>query len=119
MNNLPAMTPADVPETLVNAAELAMNISTTYDPDSELALREAIREALAVVLPLHTRQLSLQIAHFTGTCPHHPRVSDTVADCMPCQRRATLIGARRLIEGTHGKPAAYEDLAQEVGDGGS
>ena len=98
MSDRRTVTPADVPTALVDAAERALEITTSYDPESELALRDAIRAMLAVVLPMYELRLGAELGRLTMACPDH-RAPNVSAICLKCTRYTALLGARQLIEG--------------------
>lgn len=87
------MTPADVPDELVQAAALAL--MTAPDLNDTLAV---IRVVFAAVLPIHAQQLGAKLGTLTFPCPNHkpPRHDNT---CVPCHRYMALLGARRIIDG--------------------
>lgn len=114
MSDRRTMTPADVPTQLVDAAERAINVATTEDPASELALRDALRTMLGIVLPMYEDRLGAELGRLTLPCPDHeaPKIGP---DCIRCARYTALIGARRIIEG-HGVYAGQVRRAALIHD---
>lgn len=117
MSDRRTVTPADVPTALVDAAERALNIVTTYDPESELALRDAIRAMLAVVLPMYELRLGAELGRLTMACPDHPAPNISEI-CLKCSRYTAMLGARQLIEGRDIYASMFPRHAlQEADDG--
>lgn len=110
------MTPTDVPTALVDAAERAVNIVTTEDPASELALRDAIRAMLAVVLPMYELRLGTELGSVTFPCLRH-KAPHIDLDCSRCARYTALLGARRVIEGRDDHARLRREVLQEADDG--
>lgn len=117
MSDRRTITPADVPISLVDAAERAMTAAAIGDPASEHTPREAIRIMLAVVLPAYELRLGAELGRLTLPCPDHP-APDVSEICIKCQRYTALVGARRLIEGRDIYAAMFPRHAlQEADDG--
>lgn len=99
MADLPTMIPAEVPSTLVKAAEQALAAHAADNPDADLSIPEAIRIMLAEVLPAHTRQLAKELRQLPvlARCPvHGPPATDT--DCSSCQHAAGVRDACHVLE---------------------
>lgn len=113
MADRPTMTPAEVPQTLVDAAEQALAAYAVEAPDADITPTEAIRVILAAVMPAHADHLGAELGRLTFACPHHtaPIYDPT---CVACGRYTALIGARRLIEGRDGTAAAVRQLRQDT-----
>jgi hypothetical protein len=110
------ITPANVPTSLVDAAELTVNAIITEDPASEPALRDAIRAMLAIVLPMYEQRLGAELGRLTVPCRVHDARS-FAPDCVACQRYSALLGARRLIESCDGYAGILRHTPPpEVGD---
>lgn len=115
MADRPPMTPADVPQTLVDAAEqaLATAYATAVPDTADMTPTEAVRVILAAVMPAHADHLGAELGRLTFACPHHtaPIYDPT---CVSCGRYTALLGARRLIEGRDGTAAAVRQLRQDT-----
>jgi hypothetical protein len=109
--------PPVVPTAILDAAERAIAEASTDDPATELTLREALRAALAVALPMYELRLGTELGSLTVACQRH-KAPACDADCTSCARYTALLGARRVIEGR----ASYANLQlraarQEADDG--
>lgn len=112
------MEPADVPQGLIEAAEQALDAAYGTPEDMiELTMTEAIRIILATVLPAYGRQLGTKLGALTFACPIHRQPAQFNPDCVCCQRRAALIGARREIEGRDRRAEIVRQLRRDVRDG--
>ena len=119
------MDPADVPEDYVRACDDATAHCWGH-PDHGIRLPDCCRRAgLAAVLPLHENEVRRAIAaelwKLTIDCPQHGNRPSTYAPgCVSCNRRAALIGARRIIlredgpNGRHGGVYASELFADDA-----
>ena len=115
MADRPTMTPADVPQTLVDAAEQALAAAYAAPvPDyPDMTPTEAVRVILAATLPAHADQLGAELGRLTVDCARHPAPSYAL-DCITCARHAALIGARRVVEGRNRASSGFWQFRQTI-----
>lgn len=111
------MTPADVPQAFVEAAEQALDAAYGNDPAVELTMTEATRIIIAAVLPAHAQQLGAKLGTLTPLCYRHESISAYDPNCVTCNRRSALIGARRIVEGRDRSAEIVRQLRQDIRDG--
>ena len=108
--------PPHVSGSILDAAERAIAEASTDDPATELTLREALRAAFTVALPMYELRLGAELGSVTFACPHH-KAPQHDANCISCARYTALLGARHLIEGRDIYASIFPRHAlQEAGD---
>lgn len=115
MADRPTMTPADVPQTLVDAAEQALAAAYAAPvPDyPDMTPTEAVRVILAAILPTFADSIGAELGRLTVDCARHPAPSYAL-DCITCARHAALIGARRVVEGRNRASSGFWQFRQTV-----
>jgi len=110
--------PPHVSGSILDAAERAIAEASTDDPATELTLREALRAAFTVALPMYELRLGAELGSVTFACPHH-KAPQHDANCISCARYTALLGARRVIEGRAGYTDLHPRAARQEADDGT